>query len=408
MPPRQSNLCGGGVSCGTIFVLVHDGFRHTFHRETYFEIVRAARLLRQVSVPAMTLALMHNERVLKDHQLRWLQSKAIRSLWDRHITFEMHPAIKPYHALWAQELGDGSQSVHGWQSISYWKMSALLQSPFNKTLFLDNDVFVLQPSLVHDLLGSTLTNADVAIPVNTARGSGFWKSASLPSLCIAMIAFNSNAATHDLFVGAARRLAMHIHHGTEYAGIEQRDQEMLWFEWRATPTLRMLPLPEEYYCPDVEIDFNDSAPIAWWQLNWGTLGDATLGRLPCKAVHGHSRYFYRQQAPTVVTTARYMPRQRRSGANVGAVVLKAEQNGSLTKYTDLYKSESLGRDRIEGDLPLRHVGHPSRTATELADCPKGQRGSSCFRRALTKAGVSDAGPRVEQEMMHGEAALPSG
>ena len=382
-------MCDDGVSCGTIFVLVHDGFRHAFHRNTYLEIVHAARLLRQVSVPALPLALMHNERILTDRQLRWLQSKPIYSLWDRHVTFEMHPAIKPYYAMWAKELGAGSPNVRGWQSISYWKASALLQSPFNRTLFLDNDVYVLQPSLVNDLLGSTLRNADVAIPVNTARGTGFWASAPLPSLCIALVAFNSNAATRDFFVGAARRLATHAHLGAGYAGVEQRDQEMLWFEWRATPAFRMLPLPEEYYCPDVELELNGSVPQAWWQLNWGTLDDATLGRLPCKSVHGHARYFYRQLAPTVVTTTMYMPRRRRSGDKIGKVVLYSPENGSSPlQYNDLYKSKRLGHDRIKGNVPLRRFFDPWKSVAELANCPQGQRGAPCLQRALASANVS--------------------
>jgi hypothetical protein len=392
-------MCGGVMSCGTIFVLVYDGFRHSFHRLTYYEIVRAARLLRQVSMPVMPLALMHNERVLKDSQLQWLQSRGVSSLWDRRVTFDMHPDIKPYYTVWAKEIVDGSQNVHGWQSISYWKLSALLQSPFNKTLFLDNDVYVLQPSLVNDLLSRTLNNADIAIPVNVARGTEFWKSAPLPSLCIAIIAFNSNAATRDLFVGAARRLAMHAHQGTGYAGVEQRDQEMLWFEWRATPALRMLPLPEEYYCPDVEIEFNGSAPLAWWQLNWGTVGDANLGRVPCKAVHGHSRYFYRQQATTMVTSPQWKPRKRRSGA-VGIVVVKAD-NGSLTKYTELYKSASLG---FKDDLPestMRRIADPWRTASEIDFGGS----SAVMKAALMKAGVSyNSEGALKQEATHEVAA----
>ena len=295
--------CRHRMECGVLMVLVSDGFTHDFHRLTYWEIAAATRLLRRVMSPAYPIALMRNAnastpvmRNLAKKSREISRSPSIHALWDVHRFFGMDARLQPAFAAWRAEgerVPPAARAAHAWKSISYWKTSALLQSPFNRTIFMDNDVFVLEPTMMHNLLTQTLRVADVAIPVNTAR-LGFWARAPVPSLCIALIAYNRTAQVEAYLVGAADRLARH---SNDVAGVEQRDQEMLWFEWYVSrPWLRMLVLPEEYYCPDVEPDRNGTR----WQLNWGTLSNARAGSLPCKAVHGHARYYYRQRPPTLV------------------------------------------------------------------------------------------------------------
>ena len=51
-------------------------------------------------------------------------------------------------------------------------------------------------------------------------------------------------------VGAATRLAAKRH-----PTVRQGDQEMLWFEWQdaLADRLRLMILPEEYYCPNAPL-----------------------------------------------------------------------------------------------------------------------------------------------------------
>ena len=44
------------------------------------------------------------------------------------------------------------------------KLAALLRARFARAVYIDNDVYVLKPSLVHALLSKTLRVADVAAP----------------------------------------------------------------------------------------------------------------------------------------------------------------------------------------------------------------------------------------------------
>lgn len=352
-----------------IMVIVTDGFKHDFHRHTFRELESSTMLLRKVMQPAYPLALMTNATgMTAQTAAQWKRVTGPRraKLWDIHRPFSMDDRILPAYEIWKKDRycedrrhrrwkipckakkqqcqerevaeycpltcglctlpvaatiasteADGQDNVttsdYEWKSVSFWKTSALLQSPFNRTIFLDNDVYVLQPGLMHSLLTRTLRVADIAMPVSTGR-QGYWETAPLPALCIAMIAYHLSAEVQAYFVGAAGRLAAHTH---DVPGVMQRDQEMLWFEWyQARPWLRMTVLPEEYYCPDVELD---EAGGASWQLNWATDTHKGAGRLACKAVHGHSQYAVAQRLPQI----------RRKEANV--------RSERWTSYRDLVR-----------------------------------------------------------------------
>lgn len=114
---------------------------------------------------------------------------------------------------------------------------------------MDNDLFVLEPSLVHTLLASTLRFADVAAPVVPGRhkmlGPGVSGSArGAPLLCSCLIAYR-RAALPLLREAAAGLLARR-----NASLLRQGDQEYLWIAWTYSfAHLRVMPLPEDYYCP---------------------------------------------------------------------------------------------------------------------------------------------------------------
>jgi len=126
------------------------------------------------------------------------------------------------------------------------KLSSLLATSFARALFLDSDVSVRQPDLVHLMLTTTLEISDLAAPVDVARHK--WLADTFeaaPPLCSCMLAFHNSAAVQQLWLGAAQRLI-----DVSHPEVRQGDQEMIYFEWvHARRALRVLVLPEEWYCP---------------------------------------------------------------------------------------------------------------------------------------------------------------
>ena len=97
-----------------------------------------------------------------------------------------------------------------------------------------------------------------------------------PPLCTCLIAYSNVTLMRRLFIGAAARL-------TDRRGrylpsdppdqpwfhVRQSDQEMIWFEYtRAQTALRVVTLPEEYYCPTLPIETDDDNPSA--KAIWST------------------------------------------------------------------------------------------------------------------------------------------
>lgn len=170
------------------------------------------------------------------------------------------------------------------------KLQALLRSRFRRTLYLDSDIVVVEPTLVNDLLATVLRVADIAMPLDPGRAAHLtiggqaapWVAPATtpPMLCSCMIAFRRSARVAAHFHGAVRRLTKGLPQH-----LRQSDQEALWFEWTqgGSTTLRVLALPEETYCP---IESHQPAPQdphkAQWLTSW------RRGLYPCRAVHSHA------------------------------------------------------------------------------------------------------------------------
>lgn len=149
-----------------------------------------------------------------------------------------------------QQMLDDRGHVSGrdpWLFEAYlFKLSTLLATSFSRALFVDSDMHVRQPELVHVLLHSTLEFSDIAAPVDTGRNRWlvdiFDKA---PPLCSCLMAFRNTPSIKSVWRGAARRLVDVAH-----PGLRQGDQEMIYFEWiERRRDLRVLLLPEEWYCP---------------------------------------------------------------------------------------------------------------------------------------------------------------
>ena len=189
------------------------------------------------------------------------------------------------------------------------KLSGLLQTRFNHTLYLDCDVLIVHPRFPRQLLARTLRVADVAMPLDPGRANHLvpgedarapatptaapWvaePAVGPPMLCSAVLAFQRNRATDELFRGAAARLIAHRH-----PGVRQGDQEMIWFQWQSgdgayAATLRVLAMPEEVYCP---LERRQTPRAEWRATTWHT--SWRRGVYPCAAVHGHA-YLQREAA----------------------------------------------------------------------------------------------------------------
>ena len=190
------------------------------------------------------------------------------------------------------------------------KLLGLLSSPFDRTLYVDVDVHVLDGSLPRSLLSDTLRLADVAMAVDPSRDNDVWyRAAGAPPVCGCMIAYRRNAATTSLFRGALSQMLAVTRpeycfdrsrngrplHKRDCRGLRQGDQEYIYWEWTraADPALRMLVLPEEYYCPSIRMEgkTNHSGAHASWSTSWTEWAKANprgggVGSYRCLAVHG--------------------------------------------------------------------------------------------------------------------------
>ena len=238
------------------------------------EGVTAVQQLRRVMMPVYPVTLLANTRALEN------LANFPTGTWDRSRELQLDSRIR---AL------DRGRSIRGARPYLY-KLSCLLQSDFNRTLFLDCDVFVLLPSLLHDVFMRVLTVADVAMPIDPGRephlavGTPPWASSKYsgpPPLCSAILAYSKSPSVDQLWVGAAQRLMLGTH-----PEVRQGDQEMIWFQWtQSAMTLRVLPLPEEYLCPlesrQQPAPVGDKLRPPVWRTPW------RRGVYQCHAVHGH-------------------------------------------------------------------------------------------------------------------------
>ena len=188
-------------------------------------------------------------------------------------------------------------------SVAYaHKLIALARTPFEHTIFLDTDLFLLRhPFLRMAELVSGLV--DVAMPVDPARSRLF-----VPMGCSALILFRRNATS--LFVSALDKLLSGEHPPVARAGDQEcvtppppippppppsafdapfpsysppfpspspplpsSPHRMIYFAWRERPELRFFLLPEEYFC------FWNGLTRKWLNAHKA---------YECWALHGHS------------------------------------------------------------------------------------------------------------------------
>jgi len=95
-------------------------------------------------------------------------------------------------------------------------------------------------------------------------------------MCSAVTAFGR--AAEGLLVDAARAVMgrtspMLRRHG------DQEYMHLVWTEHH--PHLRVMPLPEEFYCPDAQVNYG----MAFWESPYHRTHG--WGSYRCKAVHGH-------------------------------------------------------------------------------------------------------------------------
>ena len=291
--------------------LPREGCSLAFDQETravppMVEAAVSASFLRQHMEPQLPMAL-----VTSPPTRAFIQSRPeVRRLWDHYIDFDHEMATRRLSDL-KQRKPELVRMVDG--SMTFlWKLGWLLLSPFQRTVFLDADVLVLERSLVSSLLRRSLRIHEIAFNVDVARpgsldpsyqtvrslvgsnnvmrtrpiGNGdrpqpqnapqFAKG--FPPVCSAMIAFRRQPRVRRLLLYAAARLMSMLNPSdltNASLGIRQTDQEMLWFELITGDEAQQpstLLLPEEYYCPATSgsrhlLDFLDRLELGiypWW------------------------------------------------------------------------------------------------------------------------------------------------
>ena len=139
--------------------------------------------------------------------------------------------------------------------------------------------------MVDRLLMRTLNLTEWAQPLDPYRHS-YLRSMQVPPLCACMIAFRNTLGVRNMVVGALRRLMLN----SSPHGLRRDDQESLLQEFVHTlpPHVRLMPLPEEYYCPGRHHSPNKPAV---WITPWA------WSDYPCKAVHGHKLGVVESRAP---------------------------------------------------------------------------------------------------------------
>ena len=160
----------------------------------------------------------------------------------------------------------------------YWRIKAFLTTRFDRTLFLDNDVYIIQTMFVHNLLTDVNEISDIAMPIDPNRGKEttiFGYNNPIPPVCGAVISYNLTS-TRPLFEKALEL----YNEPSEWRKVRKGDQEAIYISWtKYVKNIRMLILPEETYCPW----YNHNSKLTW-QTSWRTRTQA--GQYRCKAVHG--------------------------------------------------------------------------------------------------------------------------
>jgi hypothetical protein len=263
------------------------------------EAIMAARVLRAHVHPLIyPLALVASKATSES----LCSSPNYSSLWDQHVHFDVGlahsrllerqvPLLMPKDAIkWV------------------WKIATFLLSPFEETLYLDTDVIVLSPTYVTDLLHNSLRVGDLVMPVDLVRPTLNRKTSrrrvipskagdfvlnppmygrGIPPLCAGIMAYRKTTSVLQLLSRAVHSLinSSFLRDATDMSfKIRQTDQEMFWAQMalgKPDPKLRLMVLPEEYYCPlRAAAVAQGSPPTQYWRSPTGLM-------YPCHAMHFH-------------------------------------------------------------------------------------------------------------------------
>jgi len=232
-PPSNSTACR---SCGVMYcVYVRE---HIGTPRLITEAIASAEQLRLRMRPTYPTMLFAN-----DEALALIRARGKLSLWSAgHRRLTLPDTLLQRRA--ASRTGSRP-------SPFAFKLAAMLATEWEATLFLDADLFVLEPALVHTLLTSTLRLADLAAPVVPGRHKMLGQRVAAtapgaPVLCSCLMAYR-RAALPLLRDAAERLLTL-----SEPSLLRQGDQEYIWLAWTerfAQEGVRVLPLPEDWYCP---------------------------------------------------------------------------------------------------------------------------------------------------------------
>ncbi len=276
VPAARGATC---QSCGVLNAVVSPSNGEP--TRAVFETVLSARLLRSTMKPTLPMALFTNQAA---HHLlaALLPSSSSLELWDLHR--DLDPLMAPLEVKLI-----GENQAHG-PSIgaSAAKLVALMNTPFERTLFVDVDIWVLRPQFVWEMLAHKLQLSDIAMALDPNRAKATYYNAIVPPICTCLMAYRNATIVHEQMEAARAGLMRRAHRS-----VRQSDQEYMWFEWTRRPQLRLLVLPEEYYCPMQPAPV-PSVPIEA-ALSGGFLLPPTyapvwttpLGQYRCHTVHTH-------------------------------------------------------------------------------------------------------------------------
>ena len=269
-----------------------------------------ALILRQQMKPAMPMALVSDAAAVAFVRAR----PELTDVWDHLLTLDVDAATV---ALQAAQM-----PIPVSKFWCIWKLAGLSMSPFERTLYVDADVMVLNPSFAIDLLQNGLRLHDMAMPVDTNRPgkgdparksaradtTGFYAQTryhkapsgeqpelmeppmfarGFPPFCTGIIAFARTPQVFRLLKHAGARLVSQMNRNDATDAsifVRQTEQEMMWFELAQGPPAkqpRVLVLPEEYYCPAVAgsrqaLVYNEQLAAGKAPF-WGVVGHTVTG-----------------------------------------------------------------------------------------------------------------------------------
>ena len=301
--------------CGAIMAGVARDMRSSRYVE---EGIAAARLLRHNTHETKLPLTLFSNTCFRQLVLQ----RGASALWDEHRELRLQAELRPLVTAQSSCCVKEACSANKISPLVYayaLKLSALLSSRYDRTLFIDLDILVLSPSLPWTLF-DILSVVDVAMPGpvpgrHSNLGSATATTLGVPVLCSCLMAYRTSPQVLSWMLDAARRLLTR----ESPALRRQGDQEYLWLAWvHAHTKLRVLGLPDEYYCPHAAfatLQLERSAtPLSPRNL----IANVTQNGYtrPCLSVHGHGKGSLIDTALGPFTPARRTLRGEESVRNV--------------------------------------------------------------------------------------------